>query len=75
VATASNAEKYATYYRDQGTNLDYADQRYSASGFGRFLTADPAGMDSVDPTNPGSWNTYGYAGGDPINFYDPDGLS
>src|SRR5947209_19598197 len=38
--TAQNTEKFATYYRD-GTNLDYADQRYYSSIMGRFLTPDP----------------------------------
>ena len=33
--------KFATYTRDSGTGLDYADQRYYASTFGRFMTPDP----------------------------------
>ena len=41
VVTASDKEKFGTYLRDQKTNLDYADQRYFASGFGRFVTPDP----------------------------------
>jgi hypothetical protein len=31
-----NADGFATYYRDGNTGLDYADQRYYASQFGRF---------------------------------------
>jgi hypothetical protein len=43
---------------------------------GRFLTPDPykAGSGSGDPANPQSWNRYAYAGGDPINGNDPQGL-
>jgi RHS repeat-associated protein len=40
VTTASDTEKFGTYYRDQRTNLDYADQRYYSSVYGRFLTPD-----------------------------------
>ena len=54
-----------TYYRDQTTGLDYADQRYFAGLSGRFLTADPAGS---------GMNWYAYVGGDPVNFNDPEGL-
>jgi RHS repeat-associated protein len=32
--------KFATYTRDAATGLDYADQRYYASSYGRFNTAD-----------------------------------
>jgi len=42
---------------------------YSAT----FQTPDPGGMATADPSDPGSWNRYGYAGGDPVNFYDPAG--
>ena len=72
VATASNKEKFGTYTRDQRTNLDYADQRYYSSGFGRFMTPDPfkpgAGLD-----DPASWNQYSYTGGEPVNRTDPTG--
>jgi hypothetical protein len=33
-ATAGNAEKFATYFRDDGTGLDYAMNRYYDSGTG-----------------------------------------
>ena len=33
--------KFATYTRDSATGLDYADQRYYASSFGRFMPPDP----------------------------------
>jgi hypothetical protein len=48
-------------------------QRYYASSYGRFNTVDPyAG--SADPKSPGTWNRYGYTGGDPVNSNDPRGL-
>ena len=42
------------------------DQRYFTGLSGRFLTADPAGSGA---------NHYGYAGGDPANANDPEGLA
>ena len=40
--TAGEREKYATYMHDGRTDLAYADQRYYATGAGRFMTAGPA---------------------------------
>ena len=60
-------------------SLDYADQRYYASAYGRFNTPDPyvaggAAKGSVNnPSDPGSWNRYAYALGDPINRNDRHG--
>jgi RHS repeat-associated protein len=71
--TAEDRTKFATYYRDAGTGLDYADQRYYDRLSGRFLTADPY-MASGGPADPGSWNRYGYVQGDPVNSFDPGGL-
>ena len=71
--TASDKVKFATYYRDATTNLDYADQRYYMSQYGRFLTPDPY-QGSGGPANPGSWNRYAYVEGDPVNAVDPSGL-
>jgi len=55
----SNREKYATYHRDQSTNLDYAMNRYYGWQHGRFLTPDPYKA-SAGLTDPGSWNRYAY---------------
>ena len=42
ITSASNdPEKFATYTRDSYTGLDYANQRYYASTYGRFNTPDP----------------------------------
>ena len=64
--TPGETEKYATYMHDGRTDLAYADQRYYATGAGRFMTADPAG-DGL--------NWYAYVGGDPVNGSDPRGLT
>ncbi|MCC6589927.1 MAG: RHS repeat-associated core domain-containing protein [Bryobacterales bacterium] len=62
---AAEGEKFATYYRDQ-TGLDYANQRYYSSAWGRFGAVDPA-MDGN--------NHYAYSLFDPVNHSDPSGLS
>ena len=64
--------KFATYTRDSAIGLDYADQRYYASNFGRFMSPDPAR--SASRTDPQSWNRYRYGLGDPANNSDPTGL-
>jgi RHS repeat-associated protein len=71
-ATANGKEKFATYFRDSETGLDYAQNRYHQPGMGRFLTPDRVNGALADP---GSWNKYAYVAGDPINYYDPNGLS
>jgi RHS repeat-associated protein len=71
--TANGVTKFATYLRDSFTGLDYADQRYYASGYGRFNTADKS-TGSARLGIPGTWNRYAYVGGDPINLNDPSGL-
>ena len=69
--SAGEDYKFGTYWRDS-TGLDYADQRYYASWVGRFVTADPY-VASAGPEDPGSWNRYGYVGGDPLGRVDPSG--
>jgi RHS repeat-associated protein len=64
--------KFATYTRDAASGLDYADQRYYASNFGRFMSPDPYKA-SGGPRSPASWNRYTYAIGDPVNGTDPSG--
>ena len=69
--TYQDTEKFATYHRDS-TNLDYADQRYYTSAWGRFLTPDPY-QSSGGPADPQSWNRYAYVVNDPVNYNDPTG--
>ena len=64
--------RITTYTRDSYTGLDYADQRFYASTYGRFNTPDPY-MASGGPSDPGSWNRYSYTQGDPVNRFDPSG--
>ena len=52
--------------------IDYADQRFYAATYGRFLSPDPYSA-SGGAGDPGSWNRYSYVGGDPVNFIDPSG--
>ena len=70
-ATQDGTEKFATYFRDSETGLDYADQRYHQPGMGRFMTPDRV---TGTPKDPASWNKYAYTEGDPINGIDPEGL-
>jgi RHS repeat-associated protein len=71
-STANDRVKFGTYNRDGLTGLDYADQRYYASTYGRFNSPDPyAG--SAGPRVPGSWNRYMYVLGDPVNLSDRHG--
>jgi RHS repeat-associated protein len=72
-STGNDRVKFGTYTRDSLSGLDYADQRFYASSYGRFNTPDPyAG--SGGPQSPASWNRYSYTRGDPVNSHDPHGL-
>jgi RHS repeat-associated protein len=72
-STTNDRVKFATYTRDSFSGLDYADQRFYASGYGRFNTADPYAA-SGGPNDPTSWNRYSYVQGDPVNHVDRRGL-
>jgi len=72
-STSNDRTKFATYTRDSYTGLDYADQRFYASTYGRFMTPDPY-RGSAHADSPLSWNRYTYVTGDPINRRDPHGL-
>ena len=70
--TVSNADSFATYYRDS-TGLDYAQQRSYQPSAGRFVTTDPLQSSAVAAV-PASWNRYAYGLGDSVNRIDPSGL-
>ncbi len=72
--TQQNHTKFATYYRDETTALDYAVNRYYGRTIGRFLTPDPY-QASGGPADPQSWNRYSYVIGDPVNYIDPRGTN
>ncbi len=49
------------------------DQRYYATGAGRFMTADPySGLDRIE--EPRNLNLYSYVNGDPVNNKDSSGF-
>lgn len=52
---------------NDGTGLYYYRARYYNPSIGRFISEDPIGLD-------GGINLYGYVGGNPVNWVDPEGL-
>ena len=53
-------------YSDSETGLVFMEARYYSPSLGRFLSKDPISF-------AGGINLYAYCGGDPINYWDPDG--
>ena len=68
-----DAWSYASYWTDSTTGLDYANNRYYANAYGRFMTPDPYKASGA-PSDPQSWNRYTYTVGDPVNRLDATGL-
>jgi RHS repeat-associated protein len=56
-----------------GDLYDFPSREYHPTQ-GRWVSPDPAGLASVDRTNPQSWNRYAYVGGNPLSRIDPNGL-
>jgi RHS repeat-associated protein len=54
--------------KHDGSGLVYMRNRYLNPQTGQFTQTDPIGL-------AGGLNLYGYAGGDPVNFSDPFGLT
>ena len=58
--------RFAGQYYDQETGLHYNYYRDYNPKTGRYLESDPIGL-------AGGLNTFGYVGGNPVNFRDPSG--
>ena len=46
-ATTNGTEKFTGYFRDSESGNDYADQRYTSPGMGRFITPDRDGRRQI----------------------------
>lgn len=59
--------------QDTATSLyDFPAREYGIQG--RWPSPDPAGIDSVDLTDPQTWNRYAYVRNSPLDRTDPTGL-
>lgn len=61
---------YTGHVQDDESGMIYMQARYYDPIIGRFMAIDPIG---VTPSNPYSFNRYGYANGNPMKFIDPNG--
>ncbi|WP_318652161.1 RHS repeat-associated core domain-containing protein [Delftia sp. DLF01] len=59
--------RYPGQVFDEETGLSYNLHRYYDAATGRYIQADPIGLE-------GGWNRFGYVGGNPLNYIDPEGL-
>ncbi|CAK0773639.1 TcdB_toxin_midN domain-containing protein [Gammaproteobacteria bacterium] len=64
--------RYVGKEADQENNLQYFEARYYRPSVNRFNSADLAKPNLNEPQ---TFNVYSYAKNNPINFYDPNGLS
>lgn len=61
--------RYAGYYTDDETGLNYLKSRYYSPQLGRFLTKDK--YKYIDKKNPQTLNLYSYCGNNPVSNVDP----
>ena len=64
---------FATYFHEETTGLNYANQRFYNSQYGRFMSAD-LNFASNAIALTGNWNKFSYVGNNPVNKTDPSGM-
>jgi RHS repeat-associated protein len=67
---STTTKKFTTYERDQESRLDYAQKRFFANAYGRFVSPDKGPILIIKPT---SLNRFLYVMADPVNLVDYDG--
>jgi RHS repeat-associated protein len=72
-SSVNNNYEFTGYEYDSDTGYNYANARFDAGRWGRFLSPDPY-SGSMNITNPRSLNRYSYVSNDPTNLVDPSGL-
>ena len=84
IRAMDNGERYSYYpygesHTATGGNAQFAGLESPVRTYdpntARFNRPDPLGMRAVVMGDPGSWNRFAYAGGDPVNYNDPDGTN
>ena len=68
VGTITNNLRFPGQYYDAETGLHYNWNRYYNPAIGRYISADPVGLE-------GGMNLYAYVDNDPVNWSDPNGLT
>ena len=67
IKAAAKRYRYTGMERDEETGLEYHSARYYLPWLGRWLSADPIGIED-------GVNVYGYCKGNPSNYQDKNGL-
>jgi RHS repeat-associated protein len=68
----SGGIEFTSKERDSETGLDFFGARYFSGAQGRFTSPDGPFNDQ-DPSDPQSWNLYGYVRNNPLRAVDPNG--